>query len=88
MQYGASVDQDRAAIRLRLLSDAADRMQGVARCSTEVLTQPVFPEAALARAKAQTVAGLRQEETSPQAVFTGSSSRPFMAGILMPTRRG
>ncbi|MCG9078401.1 M16 family metallopeptidase [Laribacter hongkongensis] len=67
MQYGASVDQDRAAIRLRLLSDAADRMQGVALLN-EVLTQPVFPEAALARAKAQTVAGLRQEETSPQAV--------------------
>ena len=67
MQYGASVDQDRAAIRLRLLSDAADRKQGVALLN-EVLTQPVFPEAALARAKAQTVAGLRQEETSPQAV--------------------
>ena len=67
MQYGASVDQDRAAIRLRLLSDAADRRQGVALLN-EVLTQPVFPEAALARAKAQTVAGLRQEETSPQAV--------------------
>ncbi|MCG9089110.1 insulinase family protein [Laribacter hongkongensis] len=67
MQYGASVDQDRAAIRLRLLSDAADRRQGVALLN-EVLTQPVFPAAALARAKAQTVAGLRQEETSPQAV--------------------
>ena len=67
MQYGASVDQDRAAIRLRLLSDAADRRQGVALLN-EVLTQPVFPETALARAKAQTVAGLRQEETSPQAV--------------------
>ena len=67
MQYGASVDQDRAAIRLRLLSDAADRRQGVALLN-EVLTQPAFPEAALARAKAQTVAGLRQEETSPQAV--------------------
>lgn len=66
-QLAGSLDQDRASLSLRTLSHGAQRAQALAILA-EVLQQPVFPEAVLAREKARVIAALREAETQPASI--------------------
>jgi zinc protease len=66
-QLGGHFDSDRAGVRLRTLSNAAERevaLEIVAR----ILQQPVFPEPVLAREKARWIASLKEAETQPESI--------------------
>jgi zinc protease len=66
-QLGGQFDSDRAGLRLRTLSNAAEReaaLDILARC----LQQPLFPEPVLAREKARLVAALKEAETQPESI--------------------
>ncbi len=66
-QLGGQFDDDRAGLRLRTLSNAAEReaaLDILARC----LQHPLFPEPVLAREKARLIASLKEEETQPESI--------------------
>lgn len=66
-QMAGQFDDDRAGLRLRTLSNAAERdaaLDILARC----LQQPLFPEPVLAREKARLIAALKEAETQPESI--------------------
>ncbi|HLP98696.1 MAG TPA: pitrilysin family protein [Sideroxyarcus sp.] len=66
-QLSGQFDSDRAGLRLRTLSNAAERdaaLDILARC----LQQPLFPEPVLAREKARLIASLKEAETQPESI--------------------
>ncbi|MGE5757667.1 MAG: M16 family metallopeptidase, partial [Sideroxydans sp.] len=66
-QMSGQFDEDRAGLRLRTLSNAAERnaaLDVLARC----LQQPLFPEPVLAREKARLIAALKEAETQPESI--------------------
>jgi zinc protease len=64
---GSSVDQDKASVSLRTLSNATERDKALDVMS-RVLQQPTFPEAILIREKARLIAGLKEAETKPESI--------------------
>lgn len=63
-QLNGSSDIERAGISLRVLSDPAQRDPALALLA-EMLAQPAFPPALLAREKAQMLASLRHADDDP-----------------------
>lgn len=66
-QLGGSFDQDRASVSLRTLSSETERVKALA-IMAQVLQQPVFPDAVLAREKARVIAALKEAETQPASI--------------------
>lgn len=66
-QFGGSLDQDRASITLRTLSNATERDKALDVMS-RVLQHPVFPEEILTREKARLIAALKEAETKPESI--------------------
>ncbi len=64
---GGSVDQDRASVTLRTLSNAAERDKAL-EVMSRVLQHPVFSEAILAREKTRLIAALKEAETKPESI--------------------
>ncbi|MDO8892537.1 MAG: pitrilysin family protein [Sulfurimicrobium sp.] len=63
-QLAASFEPDRAGMTLRTLSSERERNQSLDLLA-RVLQQPDFPESAIEREKARTIAGLKEESTQP-----------------------
>jgi len=66
-QMSGQFDDDRAGLRLRTLSNPAERdvaLDILGRC----LQWPLFPEPVLAREKARLIAALKEEETQPESI--------------------
>ncbi|PWB51682.1 MAG: peptidase M16 [Nitrosomonadales bacterium] len=63
-QLAASFEPDRAGMTLRTLSSERERSQSLDLLA-KVLQQPDFPEAAIEREKARTIANLKEEDTQP-----------------------
>ena len=66
-QLGGSVDQDRASVTLRTLSNAVERAKAL-EVMSRVLQHPVFPEAILTREKTRLIADLKEAETKPESI--------------------
>lgn len=66
-QLGGKFDSDRAGLRLRTLSNAAERDVALEIVS-RVLQQPLFPEPVLLREKARWIANLKEAETQPESI--------------------
>ncbi|MDD2721339.1 MAG: pitrilysin family protein [Gallionella sp.] len=66
-QLGGSFDQDRASVSLRTLSSEVERSKALA-IMAQVVQQPVFSDAVLAREKARVVAALKEAETQPASI--------------------
>ena len=75
-QRGDSVSQDRAGINLRTLSSATERDAALGLLG-RLLAQPSFPQAALERDKARTIARIREAQTKPEEI----ASRAFWAAL-------
>lgn len=63
-QLATSFDPDRAGMTLRTLSNERERNQSLDLLA-KVLQQPDFPEAAIKREKARTIAALKEADTQP-----------------------
>lgn len=66
-QRGGGTGGDRAGSTLRTLSSRAERDAAVSLLA-RILAQPSFPEALFERDKARTIAGIKEEETKPEAI--------------------
>ena len=66
-QMGGQFDDDRAGLRLRTLSNAAER-DAALEILARFLQQPLFPEPVLAREKARLIAALKEAETQPESI--------------------
>ncbi|SNS20116.1 zinc protease [Noviherbaspirillum humi] len=66
-QRGGGAGSDRAGVSLRTLSSKAERDTAVLMVA-RILAQPSFPENFLARDKARTIAGIREDETKPESI--------------------
>ncbi|NEX64325.1 insulinase family protein [Noviherbaspirillum sp. 17J57-3] len=66
-QRGGDVTQDYGGVGLRTLSSAAERDKSVAIIA-RLLAQPSFPQDFFERDKARTLAGIREDETKPDAI--------------------
>jgi zinc protease len=75
-RMGGSADADRAGMSLRTLSSKAEREAALDLLRT-VLSAPTFPEGALAREKARTIAGIREADTRPDSI----AAKRFAAAI-------
>src|ERR1019366_6892307 len=75
-QMGGSVDNDRAGLSMRMLSSQQEREPALALLQT-ILSRPTYPEPALVREKARTIAALQEEETRPDAI----AAKRFAAAI-------
>ena len=73
-QRGARADQDRAAVTLRTLSSRSEREASVALLAN-VVGEPTFPEAVLAREKARLIAALKEAETKPEGIAERAFAR-------------
>ncbi|MBI5922592.1 MAG: insulinase family protein [Betaproteobacteria bacterium] len=63
----SSVDHDRASVRLRTLSSAAERAASL-EFFRAVLAAPSFPEDALTREKARHIAAIQEADTQPDGI--------------------
>ena len=68
---------DRASLSLRTLSGPAER-DGAVELVATLIQQPRFPQAALEREKARSIAGIRESETQPDAIL----ARRFAAAVF------
>ena len=75
-QLSGSVDNDRAGLALRSLSSVTEREAALSLMQT-ILTQPTYPETALVREKARSIAALQEAETRPDAI----AAKRFAAAI-------
>lgn len=75
-QMGGSVDNDRAGLSIRTLSSQQERDSALALLQT-ILTKPSYPESALVREKARSIADLQEAETRPDAI----AGKRFAAAI-------
>lgn len=66
-QLAGGLDQDRASVTLRTLSQPFERERALS-IMAGVLQHPVFPEAILAREKARLIAALKEAETKPESI--------------------
>ncbi|MCB4811258.1 insulinase family protein [Methylovorus menthalis] len=73
---GGELDADRAAFKLRTLSQAREREQAL-DVFAKVLQQPDFPQATLEREKARAIAGLQEAATQPESI----ASKAFMKAL-------
>ncbi|ADQ85089.1 pitrilysin family protein [Methylovorus sp. MP688] len=73
---GGELDADRAAFKLRTLSQAREREQAL-DIFAKVLQQPDFPQATLEREKARAIAGLQEAATQPESI----ASKAFMKAL-------
>ncbi|HOY70520.1 MAG TPA: pitrilysin family protein [Methylotenera sp.] len=64
---GGDFDADRASLKLRTLSSAAEQTQALDTFK-KILHQPDFPEAVLTREKARIIAGIQEAQTQPEAI--------------------
>lgn len=76
-QLGGGADMDRASLSLRTLSSPAER-DGTVDLVATLIQQPRFPQAALEREKARSIAGIRESETQPDAIL----ARRFAAAVF------
>ena len=76
-QLGGGADMDRASLSLRTLSSPAER-DGTVDLVATLIQRPRFPQAALEREKARSIAGIRESETQPDAIL----SRRFAAAVF------
>ena len=76
-QLGGGADMDRASLSLRTLSSPAER-DGAVELVATLIQQPRFPQAALEREKARSIAGIRESETQPDAIL----ARRFAAAVF------
>ena len=76
-QIGGGADMDRASLSLRTLSSPAER-DGAVELVATLIQQPRFPQAALEREKARSIAGIRESETQPDAIL----ARRFAAAVF------
>ncbi len=76
-QLGGGADMDRASLSLRTLSGPAER-DGAVELVATLIQQPRFPQAALEREKARSIAGIRESETQPDAIL----ARRFAAAVF------
>lgn len=65
---GGGIDDDRASIGLRVLSDPRQRAPALA-VLRDILTRPAFPPAVLARERMRSIASLREARTQPDALL-------------------
>ncbi len=77
-RFGVESLKDMATISLRSLSDDAHRQRAIETLA-ELLEQPAFPSAALAREKKLQLTALRAEEESPSAM----AERSFMSSLYI-----
>ncbi len=75
-QIGGSTDRDRSSLSLRTLSSDAERDAAIT-LAAKLLAKPTFPEDALERERARSLAGLRESLTRPATL----SARAFSAAI-------
>jgi zinc protease len=75
-QLAGGLDQDRASVTLRTLSQPFERERALS-IMARVLQHPVFPEAILAREKARLIAALKEAETKPESI----AGRAFQKAI-------
>lgn len=75
-RMGGSTDDDRAGLSLRTLSSKTEREAALDLVRT-VLSAPTFPEGALAREKARTIAAIKEAETRPDSI----AAKRFAAAI-------
>lgn len=73
---GGTVDMDRASFTLRTLSSATER-DGSVSLLADMLQTPSFPADVLAREKERAIAGIREQDTKPEAQL----SRRFMQAV-------
>jgi zinc protease len=73
---GGELDADRAAFKLRTLSQAREREQAL-DIFAKVLQQPDFPQATLEREKARAIAGLQEAATQPESI----ANKAFMKAL-------
>lgn len=73
---GGDFDVDRAAFKLRTLSNPREQSQAL-EIFTKVLQKPDFPEAVLSREKARIISGLQESATQPESM----SSKAFMTAM-------
>ncbi|CAG0957177.1 zinc protease [Methylophilaceae bacterium] len=73
---GGELDLDRAAFKLRTLSNQRERDQAL-DIFTGIIQQPDFPEAILQREKTRIIAGLKEAATKPDTI----SSKTFMKAL-------
>jgi zinc protease len=66
-QRGGGAGSDRAGMTLRTLSSQAERDTAV-KLLARILAQPSIPENLLARDKARTIAGIKEDLTKPEAI--------------------
>lgn len=75
-QIGGSTDRDRSGLSLRTLSSQQERDAAIA-LAADLLANPAFPDAALERERARSIAGLRESLTRPGTL----AARAFNTGI-------
>ena len=75
-RMGGSTDDDRAGLSLRTLSSKTEREAALDLVRT-VLSAPTFPEGALLREKARTIAAIQEAETRPDSI----AAKRFAAAI-------
>lgn len=73
-QMGGSLDDDRASLSLRVLSDPVQRDPAIA-LFTAALSAPHFEVAVLEREKARAIAALRESETKPDFIAERAFTR-------------
>ena len=66
-QRGGAASGDRAGATLRTLANPSERNSAIMTLA-RLLAQPSFPEALLARDKARTIAGIREDDTKPESI--------------------
>lgn len=66
-QMSGSVDSDRAGLSMRMLSSPRERDKALALMQ-KVLANPTYPEAALTRERARSIAALQEADTRPDAI--------------------
>jgi len=75
-QLSSGADQDKAGVSLRTLSSPEER-QGALALMSAILSAPTFPEEALAREQARSIAALKEAQTRPDGIVV----RRFLAAM-------
>ena len=73
-QTGGAVEEDRASVSLRVLSNRSERDDAL-DLFRQVLARPSFPKDVLERERARSIAGLRESLTQPEAILGRRFSR-------------
>ncbi len=73
---GGDFDVDRASLKLRTLSSAAEQTQALDTFK-KILHHPDFPQTVLTREKARIIAGIQEAETQPESI----SNKAFMSAL-------